>query len=168
MRARIIGIGQESAGDDGVGLAVVRRLRAQAPAGVELHEVAEASALIPLLGPSSGSSSPVTIEHGGTVVIVDAVVGGGAPGEVLDLAPEEIAARGLRPLSSHGIDVAQALALSRELAPCVNSCVHIVGVSIERPSGPRPGLSPAVALAVPRAAALALARARRTSTPARE
>ncbi len=147
VRARVIGIGRASAGDDGVGLAVVDALRA-APlgSGVELCNVAEPTALIPLL------------EGASRVVLVDAVVGAGRAGEVLALSADDLDDAAPRLFSTHGVSVAQALALARALAPDGPSAdVKIVAVCIARPTGPAHGLSTEIAAAVPRAAAAVVA-----------
>lgn len=140
MRAKVIGIGQPAAGDDGVGGAVLDALRRlPLPSGVELSDARDPSAIIDLIEPST------------PVVIVDAVLGAPA-GEVLSLGVEELAARASRRVSSHGLSVPEAVALARTLggegsvAP-----LHIVAVTIDRPLGYRRGLSPEVAAAVPRA-----------------
>jgi hydrogenase maturation protease len=142
--AVVVGIGQAAAGDDSVGLAVARALAAR---GLETRESADASVLLPLL------------EAERRVVVVDAVVDGGAPGSVIRIAAGALAS-GPTPLSSHGIGVAEALAIAGTLygAGCV-ARVEIVGVAIARPAGAAFGLSPAVAAAVEPAAALAQALA---------
>jgi hypothetical protein len=72
-RARVIGLGQALAGDDGVGLAVLERLGAAGvPDGVELVSARDESALLALL------------ETPAPVVLLDAVLGG-RPGEVVEL-----------------------------------------------------------------------------------
>ena len=143
MTACVIGVGNRSAGDDGVGLAVVQRLREMgAPAGVALAEVPEPSGLIPVL------------ESGRPVVLVDAVVGGGVPGKVLRLTPERLGAPGATPLSTHGISVPQAIDLAHTLAPDgVSPRIVIVGVVIAAAERYCDRLSPPVAEAVDRAAA---------------
>ncbi len=143
---RVIGIGQDAAGDDGVGLAVVRALRTRGvPPGVELLEVPEPTALIGLL------------ETPAIVILVDAIAGA-EPGHVLTLAPEEVEAVALRPLSTHGVGVLQAIAIARTLAgAAVSPRIRIVGVGILPPVAYRQALSPAVRAAVPRAAAAILA-----------
>jgi hydrogenase maturation protease len=74
-------------------------------------------------------------------------------GEVLVLEPEELEQRGLSTMSTHGLGVAQAVALARLLSPtAVSPSIHIVGVSISRPERFQQGLSPEVAAAVPQAA----------------
>jgi hydrogenase maturation protease len=137
----VIGLGQPAAGDDGVGLEVVACLRRRGvPEGVELLMVPEPSALIPLLI----TSAPV--------VLVDAVLAT-SPGQVLTLTPGMLAERRPRPLSSHGLDLCQAVELARVVGgAAVSGCIRIVGVSIVRPRGVGYGLSPAVAAAVPGAA----------------
>jgi hydrogenase maturation protease len=147
--ARVIGVGQAAAGDDGVGLAILERLRADGvPEGVELVWAPEDAALVSLL------------ETPRPVVLTDAVLGE-PPGTVLELAPEELAARGLHSVSTHGMGVAQVLTLARALAPgAITPSVRIVAVTIARPAGYHQGLSPAVAAAVPHAARRVLALVR--------
>ena len=80
MRARVIAFGQAAAGDDGVALVVLERLRERGvPAGVELVHAGEDVALVSLL------STPVP------VILIDAVLGTPC-GAVLDPSSE----RGLR------------------------------------------------------------------------
>jgi hydrogenase maturation protease len=140
MTAVVVGIGAAAAGDDGVGLVVARLL---ARRGIAARESADASLVLALL------------EADRRVVLVDAVVGGGAPGSVTRLDVDALAS-GPTPLSSHGIGVAEAIALASSLygAACL-ARIEIVGVAIARPTGPAIGLSPAVAAAVEPAAMLA-------------
>ena len=149
--AIVVGIGQLAAGDDGVGLAVARELAGR---GVAVRESADASILLALL------------DAGHRVVVVDAVAGGGPPGSVIRLAPEELG-RGPTPLSSHGLGVAEAIVLARVLyGPRAVAGLEIVGIAIASSgsAGPRSnaqvGLSPAVAAAVGPAAALVAELAR--------
>ena len=137
--AIVVGIGQLAAGDDGVGLAVARELAGR---GVAVRESADASILLALL------------EAGHRVVVVDAVAGGGPPGSVIRLAPDALG-NGPTPLSSHGLGVAEAIALARMLyGPRIVAEMAIIGIAIDRPRAHVVGLSPAVAAAVCPAAAL--------------
>ncbi len=138
----MIAIGQRVGGDDGVGYAVLERLQADGvPAGVELVRADEDAALVGLL------------ETAAPVVIVDAVLGA-PPGLVVELAPADLAAGGCTPVSTHGLGVAQAIALAHAVAPDgVAPSIRIVGVTIERPTRYAQALSPAVAAAVAPAAA---------------
>jgi hydrogenase maturation protease len=141
MRVRVIGLGQRAAGDDGAGIAVIEALRgAGLPEGVECTIAAGPSALVPLLW------TPVR------VIVVDAVV---APpgGEVIDVEVDRIEPGAPAGVSSHGLGVRQAIELARVAEPELTSPdIHIVGVSIARPSRYVEGLSPPVAAAVERAA----------------
>ena len=148
--ARIIGLGQAAAGDDGVGLVVIERLRREGlPDGIELLEAADPSSLMPLL------------ETSALVVLVDAVLarrGGPTPGEILVLAPEDLGTRELRPVSTHGLGVAESIALARALAPDgVSSDVRVVAIAIARPTVHQHGLSARIAEAVPHAVTRVLA-----------
>jgi hydrogenase maturation protease len=140
LRARVIGLGQAAAGDDGVGLVVLARLRERGvPEGVDVVRAPDGAALVELL------------ETRAPVVVVDAVLGTPA-GEVLELVPSDLARRGLRPVSTHGLGVADAVELARVLAPdAVSPAIRLVAVTIERPVRYEQRLSAAVADAVPRA-----------------
>ncbi len=141
-RTVIVGVGQPFAGDDGVGIAVARKLRDE---GLCAREATDASVVLDLLA------------EGSRVVIVDAVVGGGAPGDVLRLQADSLA-DGVRPLSSHGVNVVDALSLARALyGEEAARRVALVGVVIERPGVITEGLSPAVEGAIEPAAKLARA-----------
>lgn len=140
----IVGVGQSLAGDDGVGIAVARRLRDE---GLRVREATDASVVLDLLA------------EGARVVIVDAVVGGGAPGDVLRLRADSLA-EGVRPLSSHGVGVVDALSLARTLyGDEAARRVALVGVVIERPGAFTEGLSRAVEDAIECAAKTARALA---------
>lgn len=130
-QTRIVGVGQEFAGDDGVGREVVRRLVAQ---GIRAWGVDDGAGLLNLL-----------VDGASPVFVVDAVVGGGAPGTIrlLDRADLEAVPR---PVSSHGITVLEAIALAAQLNPALE--VLLIGISIDFPSSLGEGLSPKVAASV--------------------
>lgn len=139
-RARVIGLGQPAAGDDGVGLAVLDALRAEGVADdVELVQAGDATDLVHLLAGT------------GNAVIVDAVLGE-RPGEVVLLAPDDLAERGGCPVSSHGLGVFQAIELARAVAEPPAAEVRIVGVTVAPPRRPGGALSAEVAAAVKPAA----------------
>jgi hydrogenase maturation protease len=139
MTAIVIGIGDEMAGDDGVGLAVARAVVAR---GLTAHACGDASLVLALAGSVR------------SFVLVDAVVGGGPPGTVIQLDPHALAS-GPTPLSSHGIGVAEAIALASVLyGEEAARRIAIVGIAIEPPIEPRRGLSDVVAAAVATAARL--------------
>jgi hydrogenase maturation protease len=103
---QVIGLGQEWRGDDAAGLLVARRLRQLAGSRVTILE-------------NSGSVSDLLVawQEGAAVILVDAVRGGGRPGEIYRFPVHE------RPLpadlfpatSTHAWGVAQAVALGRVL-----------------------------------------------------
>ncbi len=140
-RVLVIGVGQPAAGDDGVGVAVLDALFATGvPPGVALVRAADPAALVDLLA--------VDVP----VVLVDALANG-TPGDVVDLAPADLAARATAACSTHGLDVTGAIALADVLHPDERRAVRIVAIGIERPVRHGTVLSPAVAAAVPRAVA---------------
>jgi hydrogenase maturation protease len=126
------------AGDDAVGLEIVRRLRDEGvPGDVELLEAADASVLLALL------------ETPSPVLVVDAVVGIGEPGTIVDLDEAHIGASPDRLLSTHGLDVVAAIGLARQLfAGRATPNVRVLGVRIAVPFRGEVGLSPAVSAAV--------------------
>lgn len=142
-RALVIGVGQPAAGDDGVGIAVIVRLRAERNLEDVVYEtITEASALVERL------------QVGVPVLIVDALVGGGSPGDVIVLDAEQLTGDA-RPLSTHGISVGEAIALARTLAPdSVAAIVRVVGIVVERPKVGETALSPEIARAVSKACAV--------------
>lgn len=131
----IVGVGQRFAGDDGVGREVARRLVAQ---GVQARGVDDGAGLLTVL-----------MDSPSRVLVIDAVVGAGAPGTVhvldridFDMDP--------RPVSSHGITVLEAIDLAARFNPALE--VVLIGISINRPSSLGEGLSPKVAASVAEAA----------------
>ena len=147
MPARIVGIGQESAGDDGVGIVVVRRLRAiGVPPGIDLAEVAEPSALI-----------QSHLCEADPVILVDAVVDGGKAGRLVQFEAGDLPGPKATMLTSHGVGVLDAVRLARQISPDeAAKRIMVVGVTIRRPRRYGEGLSPPVAAAVEQAAAAAL------------
>jgi len=155
MAALIVGIGQASAGDDGVGIVVVRRLKEiGVPQGIGLAEVAEPSALI-----------ESHLCEADPVVLVDAVLDDGGPGRLVQFEAGDVqASEEKKLLTTHGVGVLDAVRLARQISPDkVAKRIMIVGVTIRRPKHYGEGLSRAVAAAVEAAAtaALALAQAER-------
>ncbi|MFN7972528.1 MAG: hydrogenase maturation protease [Acidobacteriota bacterium] len=144
MGACVVGVGQEMAGDDGVGLAVAREAARRGIGGLSVVEAAEPSDLLPLF------------EEHTRVVIVDAFLGK-PEGEVRTLSADELS-RARRPVSSHGITVAQAIDLARALHGGATE-VRVVGIAIALVGGLDRALSPPVAAAVAPACELAIALA---------
>lgn len=152
MTALIAGFGAELRGDDGVGLAVVRRIAAAPlPGGVRVVEIGIGGiALVHEL--LAGCER---------LIIVDGVRRGGAPGTVYVLTPvlEEDGAAAAEALAvSHFTEPYRALVLARSLGALPPE-VHVVGVEVERTDDLEVGLSPAVERAVAIAAGRALALA---------
>ena len=154
MIARVIALGQRTAGDDGIGPAILDRLRAIGPPGVELVEIADASAVIPLI------ATPAL------VVIVDAVViDGRTPGDVVELDASALPPR-TRTLSTHGLDLSRAIAIGRAVAPAGATAprLRLVGVVIAPPDRVTAELSPSVGRAIAGAVQAVLAEIRAVAT----
>jgi len=132
----VIGLGTEHRGDDSVGLLVARALRTRlAPPGAVLERSAEGTELLDLW------------DGRDLVVVVDAVQGGGAPGTVLrfEVGGEPLPAP-LSATSTHGISLAQAVALGQTLNRLPRRLV-IYGIEASA-FAPGSDASPAVAGAV--------------------
>ena len=139
-RCVVVGVGNAFRGDDGVGLAVVERLRGAVPAGVEILTCEqEASRVID------------AIEGREAAVLVDASSLGAAPGTIhrFDASAEPIPARSFRS-STHAFGVGEAIELARALGKLPGTVV-VYGVEGGEFSAGE-GLSPAVAAAVEPAA----------------
>lgn len=143
---RIIGLGQAAAGDDGVALYVLERVR-------HLHRARPAGAVEFVLAPDP-SRLVELLCHAGPVWIVDAVVGAGAPGKLRELTPEMLSQEPPCSLSSHGMDVRQAIDLCSTLYPGQRSPeIRIMAISIDPPRSYGEGLSAPVADAAERCVA---------------
>lgn len=149
----VIGVGNPMRRDDGVGAAVLAHL--DVAAGPEQGASFE---LVTLDGEATRLVDAWTERR--CAVVVDAVRAGGEPGSIhrlvagVDDLPSAPAAR-----SSHGAGVAHAIGLAEALDRMPDRLVVIGVEPADLSDGP--GLSPAVAAAVPAAARLAAAEVRR-------
>jgi len=112
-RRLVIGVGNPDRGDDGVGRLVARLLRGRVPDDVRVAEHGgDAAGLIDLL------------QDVDCVFLVDAALSGAAAGTIhrLDCAAGDTlpAAAGT---SSHGLGVAEAIAIARALGSLPHACV---------------------------------------------
>ena len=140
-RLQIIGLGQEFRGDDVAGLLVARRLQEMAGPRVAILE-------------NSGSMTDLLAGWEGVeaVILVDAVRGGGRPGEIYRFPVHErpLPAELFPATSTHAWGLAQAVALGRVLGALPP---YLVVYGIEsRDFGPGREVSPEVARAVPEVA----------------
>ncbi|MGB9791238.1 MAG: hydrogenase maturation protease [Thermacetogeniaceae bacterium] len=136
----VIGCGNLLAADDGVGLHVVRSLKeCPLPEGVKVIEAG-----------CPGLNLLDLWEGFEKVILVDAVKSGAPPGTVHCFDSGVLPPREAMPLSSHGINVVDAVELGRRLGRLPGQ-LAIVGVEIASEEAFVEGLTPAVAEAVPRA-----------------
>ncbi len=146
---RVVALGQPVAGDDGAALDVVARLRQRRERGEVL--AAGGGPQVELLSASEPSRLVELLCHPGPVWVVDAVVCAGTPGQVLELNTEMLSRGASCSVSSHGMDVRQAIELCALLYPGqVSPEVRIFAISIDAPRQYEQGLSPSVAAAVER------------------
>lgn len=136
-RLAVVGVGQPLRGDDGAGPAVARRLAALA--GGWLLVVNAGHAPENCLG-------PIVRFRPDAILFIDAARGGGAPGDLTWLRPDEADGRGG---STHTLSLAM---LAGYLAAESGAAVHILGIEPANVAF-NEGLSPGVERAVADAAA---------------
>jgi hydrogenase maturation protease len=151
----VVGVGNADRGDDGAGIAVARAVAAvRSDVDVLEQTSGDPAALLDALAPYR------------RVVIVDATVSEAEPGTVRLVPLAEAAGVLARTASSHGLGLATALALGRELHALPDELM-LIGIEADA-FDHGSGLSPAVAAAVPRAAqAVAAALDERRSAASR-
>lgn len=137
----VIGLGNPLMGDDGLGLAVLERLRGQwrfGP-GVELVD-----------GGTWGMNLLPLIEDAGGVILIDAIRAGGPPGAEVTLERDALPRSLATKLSPHQIDLQDVLALA-ELRGTLPRRMVAIGAEPARVELSA-GLSPLLAAAVDRVA----------------
>ena len=129
----IVGCGNTDRGDDGAGLLVARRLR---ELGVDARE--NRGDLVGLLDTWEGAEQ---------AIIVDTVVTGASPGEILiwDARSRPLPRTAFRS-STHAFGVAEAVEMGRLLdrLPARLSIYGIEGRDFERGTGPSPAVARAI------------------------
>ena len=136
----VIGCGNEFASDDAVGLQVIRSLKEdKLPDGVELIEAG-----------TPGLNLLDLWDRADRVIIVDAVKSGAAPGTVHSFDASLLPPRDVMPVSSHGLNIIDAVELGRLLGR-LPAQLTIIGVEILSEEPFHVGLTPDVEAAVPRA-----------------
>jgi len=141
-RRVVLGVGERSRRDDGVGPEVVGALDGRVPRGVELVQgIADPTSLLDLWDGAE------------LAIVVDAMVSGAPAGTVLRLEGPDLArAASARPTSSHGLSVRDAFELGRFLGRLPERLlVYLVEA---RDLAPGIGLSPAAAHAAAQVAHL--------------
>ncbi len=92
-RLMVLGCGNPFAGDDNVGLELVRRLRARGSCGCEFRDL-----------PEGGLGLLELFDRADIILFVDAVLSGAPPGtlHLVPLPAREVVPRALGSVSSHG------------------------------------------------------------------
>lgn len=144
----VLGCGNILAGDDGIGVAVARKLaRERLPENVEVLEAG-----------APGLSLVEMMLGAGKAVLVDAFLDGAAPGMVKRYSEAELPPVAYAAGQSHGVGLREALAWARLAMPGdFPAEVVVIGVEIARPARWHEGLTPPVELAVKAAVELVLA-----------
>ena len=144
MTALLIGLGNSDRGDDGVGLAVARRVAELGPSGVEVVESGDPAALMD------------TWDRADRVVLVDAMQSNRPPGtvETRDVSRRPLPRDGWATGGTHALGLSAAVELSRALGRLPRRLV-VIGVEA-LDVGVGEGLSEPVTAAVDSAARAAL------------
>jgi hydrogenase maturation protease len=101
----VIGIGNVILRDEGVGVHAVRELEVkELPPRVEVLD--GGTALMDLL--------PV-IQEAARIIVIDALKGGGKPGTIYRVCPDDLMAETERPLSLHQVGLLEVLGMARQL-----------------------------------------------------
>lgn len=121
-KVAIMGVGNTLHKDEGVGIHVINALEKEKKRYEDLKDVE----LID--GGTAGLLLIKLIEDFDTVFIVDAALGGGKPGDIYVLSPEELAQspESQHLFSSHDIDLTYTLKVGKELG--VQTDIIIIGV----------------------------------------
>ncbi len=156
MSVKIVGLGHEARGDDGIGPRVIEALRAgELPAHVSLARASDGAALLELLAPTND------------YVLVDAVADPEHVGSLHCLEPHQLKAgvgpRSRSSTSSHALGVAESLGIADALGQVDLRRVLVLGVGIDpqRCLSFSAELSPEVSGAIAPASRRALALAAR-------
>ncbi|MFO0588053.1 MAG: hydrogenase maturation protease [Polyangiaceae bacterium] len=137
----VIGLGRPLGGDDQVGLAVADHLLSK---GIPAIRATDTASLIPHL-----ESHP-------DILLIDAVVGRGAPGDIVLLTEDDLRApEAMVPVSSHMLTVAAALGIARSLG--ATGRLRILGITIRPPDGRTLEMTPEVRASIDPAATKAMA-----------
>jgi hydrogenase maturation protease len=107
---RVIGCGNTAAADDGVGVALVERLRQELPQ----EKICEFSVV-----PPAGTELLDLLDSGEPILFIDAVTSDAPPGtlHLIPLPSHAIEARPVSSLSSHGWGLLETLELAQQLKP---------------------------------------------------
>jgi hydrogenase maturation protease len=153
-RTLILGLGNPLLTDDGVGVHVVERLRAQGlPPGVEVED-----------GGTGGLLILDLVAGFDRLVVVDAIDVGEPPGTLLELDREDLERLACyHTVSPHDADLLTALRLGRELGLALPTELFCVAVQVADITTLAEECTPAVRAAIPGACTAALRLAQLTA-----
>ena len=117
-RIRVVGLGNAWAGNDAVGLVAAERFQRQAPAGIEVLQMET---------PDWQMFEGIEAED--YLLVIDACLDESPPGTVHELGIENLASLPLRHCSSHGLGLADWLAMAEAMGE-ETGCLHLYAVSI--------------------------------------
>jgi hydrogenase maturation protease len=132
----VAGVGNIFLGDDGFGVEVARRLTGDPPAGAEVVD----------FGIRGIQLAYQLLEGYDTLILIDALARGGAPGTLYVFEPDPSAAPPASALDAHGMDPASVLAILQTLGGTVGRTI-VVGCE-PADTGEGLGLSAPVELSV--------------------
>ncbi|MEM3585821.1 MAG: hydrogenase maturation protease [Candidatus Jordarchaeaceae archaeon] len=138
-RVVIIGVGNLLLGDEGVGVHVVEELnKRNLPSNVKVFD-----------GGTGGIALLSLMDEAEKVIIVDAVLGGGEPGEIYLLDVDKLMKGVVKFFSLHEMNLSSVLRIGKELGKLPPELI-IVGIEPKNYKEYSMELSPEVKAAVPR------------------
>ncbi|MBU4532068.1 MAG: hydrogenase maturation protease [Eubacteriales bacterium] len=170
LRIVVLGCGNIFAGDDGVGIEVLRALEqdelisrlvadsrdpgsTESAAGGSEHTTGRVISVSLLEAGAPGLGMLDHMIDFDKAVIIDAVAGIGEPGRIVRWHEDEIPRKNAPPVSVHDISIRDALEFGRRSVPeLLPSEVVIIGVVVAQMEAWHMGLTPEVVEAVPKAA----------------
>lgn len=134
----VVGVGNPILSDDGVGIHIARRLREMGISGIDVEEL-----------PASGLELLDMVLDYDRVVIIDAIrTEGGTPGQFYILEESDFE-RTVHGASPHGINIATALALGRQLVnDRMPTDTQFIAIEVADIVNVSESMTPAVAAAV--------------------
>jgi hydrogenase maturation protease len=142
MKLVVVGCGNILAGDDGIGIEVVKRLQTESlPDSVQVIEAGVPG--LTLLDLMTGATK---------AIIIDAVFAGGQPGEIFRFTDADLPEHVTTSWSVHGIGLREALVWGRNFEPeRMPAEIVIIGIQIASLEKWKIGLSPPLVKAVEQA-----------------
>ncbi|MGQ9546432.1 MAG: hydrogenase maturation protease [Dehalococcoidia bacterium] len=122
MAKLVLGIGNILLKDEGIGCHVARALESQLGEAIPNIRIMDVGTCLDVLQP---------VEHADKLIIVDAVKGGGAPGQIYHFHLEDIAPQSKPVISIHDVNLVDNLMWLQHLRFCQAGISEVVVIGVE-------------------------------------